>query len=93
MRLVALIIFSVTVYGLALIGMDRILHVNSESAWYWFPFVVSAFANIGGTFLWSRRIQTRPIVLWAAIVVSLTLVFGADLLVGIMYSCSKGVCL
>ena len=93
MRLVVMIILSVMVYGLALLGMDQILHVKSESAWYWLPYGLSGLTHVGGAFVWSRRLQTRPIALWSGIMVSLLVAFGADLVVGIMYSCSKGVCL
>lgn len=93
MRLVVMIILSVTVYGLTLIGMDQILRVNSDSAWYWLPFVFSGLAHVSGVFVWSRRVQTRPMLLWTAMIVSLVVVFGADIVVAIMYSCSKGVCL
>ena len=93
MKLIVLVIFSIIVYAISLVALDKLALLPSGSPVLWLPFGLSFLAFLAGAVIWLGRPKASHIFLAVATVLCLTFIFASDVFVGVAYSCSKGDCL
>jgi ABC-type Fe3+ transport system permease subunit len=92
MRLIGLILLSVLAFGLTLFLMDRVLDIQSDQ-FYWLCFAASGIVLAAGLFIGFRSSKTASWIAIISILATTFLVILGDIVLAVVYSCAKGVCL
>jgi hypothetical protein len=93
MKLVGLIALSVIAYVVVGAVMNYGLGVDPESMWYVAPFAVSVVVLGAGLFVGFRRAPKSLMFTAVTALASVAVVLGVDLVVAVVHSCAKGVCI